>query len=221
MVAGMVCVILAGASVGGTAWPAPPDPSRYAPNIFWRSDDEQFRIIDVITRTWHDGKSSGISYRWLSGLPPHCWAVEYIYVWNDESASQGHRRGDEDPESIIVFVDDAGNTVGVQSRLHGGWLPINSSLMPWDFEHEGHVKLAFAANVHTPGAGLLHSIGLLTAGRAPQWIAEAFASGVVPNVDWVAAATELMNGLIREDRVRDGGYRYAMRSLGLLSECPY
>ena len=66
-----------------------PSPDQYSPHIFIRKDSERYRILRVDTSIWRDGRKSGIPLRQLSGLPDHCWAMKYTFVWNDESPSRG------------------------------------------------------------------------------------------------------------------------------------
>lgn len=209
LVLAALCIVLAANVAMGKS--EKPKASQYTPNIFWCADVESFHILRVETETWRDGRKSGIFLRELSGLPDYCWAIKYTYVWNGESSSPGYKRGRTDPEPIIVFISDEGGVVGVQSRLHGKWLPINCSLRSWDLVKPRHIMVAFAGNVHTPGAGFLHSLGLLAAGRAPGWIAKVLATGSIPNNDWVAAASKFLWELVRRGVAEDGGYKYALK----------
>jgi hypothetical protein len=191
MVCHNICVLLiAVCSLGGLvgAQQAPPNPATYTPNIFIRADLEHYYIVKVETEVWRDGKKSGFPYREFSGLPDHCWAIQYTFVWNDESPSSGHKPGTPDPEPVIVFVSDAGTVVGVQSRWHGTWLPINSTLFSWDFIDGTHIMVGFWANVHTPGAGLLPTVVALGAGNlgsdvaaALRWLEDMIGKGIVKN----------------------------------------
>lgn len=144
-----------------------PSPHRFAPHALIRTDLERYGILRVDTQVWRDGRLSGIPGRLLTRLPSSCWAIDYTFVWNDESPSPGHRPGTPDPEPVIVFVSDSGNVVGVQSRIHGFWAPINSAFGPWDFIGKTHLVIGFAANVHTPGAGLAHALAVLGVGPLP------------------------------------------------------
>ena len=92
---------------------------------------------------------------------------------------------------MIVFVSDAGSVVGVQSCLHGMWLPINTALSVLDFVNRTHIMVGFAANVHTPGAGLLHTLLALGVDNIPSDLARAAA---------------YLEGLLRKGIVQDGGH---------------
>lgn len=173
------------------AQPSVPSFIEYTPHIFIRADLERFRILRYETEVWRDGKESGIPLRELSGLPKHCWAIKYTFIWNDESPSPGHRPGDIDPEPIIIFVSDYNTVVGVQSRVHAMWPPINTALTPWDFVAENHIIVGFAPNVHTPAAGLLHALLALGAGNA-------FAD--------LASAVRTLQDMVQKGIVLDAGH---------------
>jgi len=190
----IILCLLVGFSASGYAGEQhqKPQANKYMPNVFIRKDLEHYRIIRVNdSEIWRDGKKSGIFLRGWSGLPDHCWAIKYIFVWNDESPSPGHKPGTEDPEPLIVFISDSGEVVGVQSRLHGQWLPINSTLTPFDFVDRTHIMVGFAANVHTPGAGLFHTLLALGVGNIPSDL---------------AAAADFLVDIVRSGKVHDGGH---------------
>lgn len=170
----------------------PPSPSTYRPHGFSRRDLERYRLLSVdSSKVSRDGRRSGIPLRELSGLPEHCWAIEYVFVWSDEPPSPGHKAGTPDPEPVIVFVSDDGAVAGVQSRAHYQWLPINTALSPVDFVDRTHVMVGFAPNVHTPGAGLLHTLLALGVGNLPAD---------------VAATVRLLEDLVKRGIVHDGGH---------------
>ncbi len=219
------CVVLLTTSLQNTSWPAgpnPPNPALYAPHIWGFSREEYHIKSGVHTRCWLDGRFSGIPYRLaLSELPAQCWAIEYVYVWNDESRSEGHIRGTPDPEPIIVFVSFEGKVVGVQSRLHGDWLPINSRIAPWDLVNRTHLTIGFAANVHVPAAGLLHTLAMLSQGRLPEWLAYVYATHRLPDENWGRAAHKYLADLARGRLVVDGGHGYKLVNHGKKGKCSY
>ena len=150
-----------------------PIAAKYTPHIFTRADLELFRIQRIDTEIWRDGRKSGIALREFSGLPDYCWAIKYTFVWNDETPSPGHVQGTPDPEPLIIFITDGGTVIGAQSRVHGQWLPINSSLSPFDFVNNTHIIVGFAPNVHTPAAGLIPALITLSVGNFPSDLASA------------------------------------------------
>lgn len=125
---------------------AGPNAAAYRPYLFWHAKDP----FHIETYGW---------YAWPDKRAGAEWAICYWFVWNDESDYPGrHKRKDrKDPEPVIVFVNEKGAVVGVQTRAHGVWLPI-APVGPQDMHGNRHVFVYFSPMpgplwVHTPILG--------------------------------------------------------------------